>query len=307
MHEVHCRNGTLVISEDPDDGDQIIVEPAINVFSPVRGTLHCVCGGTTGSVERALHCRRLSRIVLPSLSSRTRRHWAWPEHIPQEVVSMLARQHIILNVAQRRDALDLLCSLPDACTPLVFFDPQHRSVLDQLKFGNEGARQRGRAQLPAMTEDDIDAISIEIARVRPSGYLMHWMDTHNLCEAHHLRVRDHLQPVYLIAWDSLRIGMGERSRRRGDYLIVLQKPPVKAGTTWRDHGIPSRWPERVDRKLHPHVKPIGLITRLIAATAEIVISSAIPLPAVLSLCMPRTLSDADSSAVISLTPTDANM
>ena len=186
-----------------------------------------------------------------------------------EDTPMLARPPMILNTIQRRHALDLLRSLPDACAPLVFFDPQHRSVLDQLKFGNEGARQRGRAQLPAMTDDDIDAISTEIARVRPSGYLMRWMDTHNLCEAHHLRVRDHLQPVDLIAWDSLRIGMGKRSRRRGDYLIVLQKPPVKAGTTWRDHGIPSRWPERVDRKLHPHVKPIGLITRLIAATAEI--------------------------------------
>lgn len=65
---------------------------------------------------------------------------------------MLARQPIILNVAQRRDALDLLCSLPDACTPSVFFDPQHRAVLDRLKFGNEGAHQRGRADLPPMTE-----------------------------------------------------------------------------------------------------------------------------------------------------------
>ena len=39
------------------------------------------------------------------------------------------------------------------------------------------------------------------------------------------------------AWDSLRIGMGKRSRRRGDYLLVLQKPPIKAGTTWRDRDF----------------------------------------------------------------------
>ena len=29
--------------------------------------------------------------------------------------------------------------------------------------------------------------------------------------------------------------------------------------------IPDRWPEKVDRKLHPHIKPIGLISALIEA------------------------------------------
>jgi site-specific DNA-methyltransferase (adenine-specific) len=169
------------------------------------------------------------------------------------------------NVAQRGDALDLLTSLPDACAALAFFDPQHRSVLDHLKFGNEGARQRGRAALPAMTEDYIDACSREIARALvPSGCCMRWVDTYGLCEAHHRRVADCLKCVDCIAWDNLRPGMGKRSRRRGDFLLVLQKPPVTAAN-WRDHGIPSRWVEKVDRRIHPHVKPIGLITRLIAA------------------------------------------
>ena len=45
----------------------------------------------------------------------------------------------LLDVAQRRDALDLLRSLPAGCAPLAFFDPQHRGVLDRLKFGNEGS------------------------------------------------------------------------------------------------------------------------------------------------------------------------
>ena len=57
------------------------------------------------------------------------------------------------NSAQRGDALMLLQSLPDCCTPLVFFDPQHRDTLDRLAYGNEGARQKGRALLPAMTSD----------------------------------------------------------------------------------------------------------------------------------------------------------
>ena len=74
--------------------------------------------------------------------------------------------------------------------------------------------------------------------------------------------------VDLIAWDSLRLGMGKRSRRRGDYLVVLQRPPTKARATWRDRGIPSRWQEKVERKLHPHAKPVKLTERLIAATTE---------------------------------------
>jgi len=168
------------------------------------------------------------------------------------------------NVAQRGDALELLRSLPDACAAVVFFDPQHRSVFDKLKFGNEGARQRERCALPAMSEDYIDACCREIARVlAPSGYCMRWIDTYGLCEAHHRRV-DWLETVDLIAWDNLRMGMGYRTRRRGDYLAVLQRPPSTA-KNWRDHGIPNRWVEKVDRRIHPHVKPIGLIDRLIAA------------------------------------------
>jgi site-specific DNA-methyltransferase (adenine-specific) len=168
--------------------------------------------------------------------------------------------------ALRGDALTLLRSLPDGCTPLVFFDPQYRGVLDKLQYGNEGARQRGRFALPAMSSDYIDRVFLEIARIlRPSGYLLLWTDTFHLCEGDHRRLGDVLPCVDLIAWDSLRIGMGYRTRRRGDYLLVMQRLPLRAKATWRDHGIPSRWPEKVDNKIHPHAKPAGLIARLIGA------------------------------------------
>jgi site-specific DNA-methyltransferase (adenine-specific) len=174
-----------------------------------------------------------------------------------------------LNVVQRGDALTLLRSLLDSCTPVVFFDPQHRAMLDKLQYGNEGARQKGRAGLPAMSDSYILDCLREGARVLiPSGYLMLWSDTYNLMQARHLQIADICQPVDLIAWDNLHMGMGYRTRRRGDYLLILQKPPVRAKTTWRDHGIPNRWPEKVDRRLHCHVKPIGLISRLIAAVTE---------------------------------------
>jgi len=173
------------------------------------------------------------------------------------------------DTALYRDALELLRSLSDGCAAAAFFDPQHRGVLDRLRFGNEGARQKNRCALPAMTDDYIDRCSRDIARVlRPSGYLFAWADTFRLCRADHLRVADVLTCVDLISWNSGRLGMGYRSRRCGDYLLVLQKPPLRAKATWRDRGIPSRWTEKVDRRIHPHAKPAGLIARLIAAVTE---------------------------------------
>lgn len=180
-----------------------------------------------------------------------------------------------LNVAQQSDALVLLRLLPDGYALLVFFDPQHRAIMDKKKYGNEGERQRGRAKLPAMSEDYIDACCIESARIlKPSGYLMRWMDKFCLCEGHHLRISQQLlERVDLIAWDNLRPGQGDRCRNRGDYLLALQKPPKRARATWRDRGIWCRWVEKIDlkrypRKLYPHTKPIGLIKRLIAATTQ---------------------------------------
>jgi site-specific DNA-methyltransferase (adenine-specific) len=119
-----------------------------------------------------------------------------------------------------------------------------------------------------MTSDYIDACCHEAVRVlKPSGYLLRWTDTFHLCEGDHLRISG-IKCVDLIAWDSLRPGNGYRSRRRGDYLLVQQKPPLAAKTTWRDHSIPSRWPEKVNRSIHPHVKPISLIVRLIGSVTR---------------------------------------
>jgi site-specific DNA-methyltransferase (adenine-specific) len=137
------------------------------------------------------------------------------------------------DVALREDALTLLRSSPDGCAAVVFFDPQYRGALDHLKLGNEGARQQGRYKLPAMSSDYIDACGREISRIlRPSGYLALWADTFNVCQAHHLRIADAIQVVDLIAWDNLRLGMGKRSRRRGDYLSCCRRRRSR-----RRHGV----------------------------------------------------------------------
>jgi site-specific DNA-methyltransferase (adenine-specific) len=173
------------------------------------------------------------------------------------------------NSAQRGDALVLLRYLPDRCTPLVFFDPQHRDVLDRLAYGNEGARQGERVRLPQMTGEYIDTCCREIARVlKPSGYLMMWLDASQLCQGRYLPLADTLPVVDLVAWNGEHFGMGYRTRRCGDYLQILQKPPVLAKATWCDHAIRDRWTEKVDRKLHPHIKPIGLIRKVIGAVTR---------------------------------------
>ena len=126
------------------------------------------------------------------------------------------------NTAQRGDALELLRSLPDPCTRLVFFDPQHRENLDRLAYGNEGSRQRARCLLPQMPTDFILECCRESARVlRPGGYLAQWMNTFQIGTGYQLRVADAaaLQVVEIIVWDSLKLGMGYRARRRGDFLI----------------------------------------------------------------------------------------
>jgi site-specific DNA-methyltransferase (adenine-specific) len=130
-----------------------------------------------------------------------------------------------------------------------------------------------------MSSEYINECSRESARaLMPSGYLMLWQNAFQTCQGHHLRLADVLQCVDLIAWDNQRLGMGYRARRRGDYLVALQKPPIKARATWRTKPtIPDRWPEKVDRKLHPHIKPIGLISALIESTtcpADLVVDPA---------------------------------
>jgi site-specific DNA-methyltransferase (adenine-specific) len=174
------------------------------------------------------------------------------------------------NIRHHGDALTLLQSLSDCCTPLVFFDPQHRDNLDYLKYGNEGARQRGRSKLPQMSGEHVVACGHELARALfPAGHLLWWMNAYQIGKCLHGRIEeiiDTLQCVDLIAWDNERPGNGYRARRRGDYLGVCQKKPTRAKGVWsRSPSIPDRWVERIvhPRSQHPHIKPIGLISYLI--------------------------------------------
>ncbi|HKG70020.1 MAG TPA: hypothetical protein VKA92_14200, partial [Segetibacter sp.] len=64
-----------------------------------------------------------------------------------------------------------------------FFDPQYRGVMDKMKYGNEGERQKGRAELEQMSEETIKLFIKEIDRVLiPDGHLFLWVDKFHFCE-----------------------------------------------------------------------------------------------------------------------------
>lgn len=172
------------------------------------------------------------------------------------------------NKKNLANGLDLLADINDGAVSVAFFDPQYRGVLDKLKYGNEGQeRGKARCSLKQMSEDIIINFIKEIDRVlKNSGHLFLWVDKFHLCQGVLSWLKDtNLNLVDMIVWDKGKIGMGYRSRRKSEYLVVLQKSPVKAKACWTDHAIPDVWQEKVP-KTHPHSKPVELQKRLICAT-----------------------------------------
>lgn len=173
------------------------------------------------------------------------------------------------------DGLDLLNAIPADSIAACFLDAEYRQVMDKMKYGNEGVRQKGRATLPQMPQELIEHFILQIAdKLKPSGYLFFWADKHIIAEGIHLQMFDwknrnlpkthHLARVDMLTWDKGRMAQGYRLRNRCEYMLIYQKPP-KGTKTWKDHGIPDSWPEKVPqpRTGHPHKKPPNLLTRLI--------------------------------------------
>lgn len=180
---------------------------------------------------------------------------------------------IPVDEPQKSEGLLLLGKLPDTSISLAFLDPQYRALLDKQAYGNEG-KQRGQTQcaLPQMSAPIIREFVSEIYRVlEHSGHLMLWVDKYILCEGVRSLLGDSgFAVVDMITWNKDRMGMGYRSRRFGEHLVVLQKPPIRAKGVWRVHDIPDVWTEKIsaDQRKHTHHKPVGLQSRLIEATTN---------------------------------------
>ncbi len=168
------------------------------------------------------------------------------------------------NVRNQSDGLIFLDSLPETSFPLAIFDPQYRGVLDRQKYGNEGERQKDRAKLEQMDDELIGRFIAKIDHVLiGSGHLLLWLDKYHLCTGVSAWLDGtELETVDLIVWNKMRIGMGYRTRRTSEYLLVLQKKPLRAKGVWKAHDIPDVWNEKVAFR-GGHAKPIGLQSRLI--------------------------------------------
>lgn len=175
-----------------------------------------------------------------------------------------------INFKNKTDGLKLLKDIKSDCIKLAFFDPQYRGVLDKLQYGNEGvSRGKARHDLPQMPEEVIINFISELNRIiSKSGHLFLWVDKFHLCQGVlEWFENTELNLVDMIVWDKDRIGMGYRSRRKSEYLIILQKSPVSVKGIWNDHSIPDVWTEKTE-KVHPHSKPIELQKRLIEAVTD---------------------------------------
>ena len=196
-----------------------------------------------------------------------------------------------LNTRLKMDGLKFLSLLPEKSIPLAFFDPQYRGVLDKLDYGNEG-KQRGkaRASLPQMSEEFIGQFiqSIDKALI-PSGHLFLWMDKFHLCTGfQHWFEGTDLDVVDMITWNKGKIGMGYRSRRMCEYLVVLQKQPKRAKGVWKLHNIPDVYLEKVERNGYVHKKPVklqGLLIETVSNKGDLVIDPASGSFSVMEACL----------------------
>ena len=199
-----------------------------------------------------------------------------------------------LNARLKMDGLKFLAKLSPDSIPVAFFDPQYRGVLDKLGYGNEG-KERGQARcaLKQMTEVTIRKFMQGISNALiPSGHLFLWMDKFHLCTGFTgWPAGTRLDVVDMLTWHKKRIGMGYRTRRASEHVVILQKEPRRAKGVWKIHTIPDVWPEEVKRNGdHTHKKPMGLQGELIAAVSnagDIVIDPAAGSFSVMDACKLR--------------------
>ncbi len=190
------------------------------------------------------------------------------DHAPCAVPSL--PDGLECNSRLKMAGLDFLQMIPHQSTPVVFFDPQYRGILDRQAYGNEGERQKGRARLPQMSDKDIGAFIGAIDHILvPSGHLFLWMDKFHLCTGFaDWLTKTRLDIVDMVTWDKQRMGMGYRTRRMCEYLVILQQQPRRAKGVWKLHNIPDIWSEKVQGGNGVHPKPIKLQTRLIEAVSH---------------------------------------
>ncbi len=176
----------------------------------------------------------------------------------------------LINQKNKINWLDLLDIIEKESIKIAFFDPQYRWVLDKMWYWNEGIKRwKSRSDLPEMDEEIIEKFIKKIEKVLlPNWYLFLWIDKFHLLEwvKKWFDNLESLSIVDMITWDKQKIWMWYRTRRKSEYLVVIQKFPKKTKSTWFLHNIPDVWSEKIIFKNHTHSKPIELQKQLILAT-----------------------------------------
>ncbi len=176
----------------------------------------------------------------------------------------------VMNKRNKMDGVKLMSLLGEHSVSCCFFDPQYRGVLDKMKYGNEGSRQIKRSNLKQMNESLIIDFINNIERVlMPSGHLFLWVDKYHLCTGVNKWFENtNMELVDMITWDKERMGMGYRTRKQTENLIIFQKLPKRAKGVWLDRAIRDIWREKLNNKVHPHQKPVQLQARLIESVTK---------------------------------------
>jgi len=165
------------------------------------------------------------------------------------------------------DSLGLLGLLGDGVVGMCIYDPQYPKKPGS-SWG-DGSRFRGRFGLPQVSEGDICAVIAELGRVlRPGGHICLWVEKYYVLRRGGIDGwydSGVMEVVDMCVWNKMRMGVGNRFRRYGEYMYVLQKLPLRAKGVWVDRGIPDIWSERLlGRCVHPHVKPVHLLSRVVS-------------------------------------------
>lgn len=182
----------------------------------------------------------------------------------------MSATHWEWDAPNKGDGLLLLRDLPTESVKTVIFDPQYRAVLDHMCYGNEGSREKRRAGLPQMDDEEIKSFFSEINRIlTTSGHCFFWCDKFIVVEGvRRYFAHTDLQPVDMFTWEKPRIGMGYRTRRKSEHCVILQKPPKRAKGCWNIHNLPDVKAYSAHTAEHPHAKPIDLTMQFLMATTR---------------------------------------
>ncbi len=140
----------------------------------------------------------------------------------------------------RMDGLDFLSGPEADSVPVAFLDPQYRGIPERMGCGNEGVgRGRARRGPGQMPEEEMKRFILRISKCPiPNGHLFLWVDRFHLCGGCPVWWKETgLDAVDMPAWDRDRMGMGYRTRRGSERLMVPQKQPRRAKGVRQVHDM----------------------------------------------------------------------